>query len=429
MKIREFDENSLIDYYSKNVIDFSWIDKPSQHQFRWRCLDGSWNTSKRRIRDHETFVKAIKSDNPTDIYFSTSAWLNPIDLPRKNDNEKPRPVMLDHLIVFDIDVEPFSQKNIEKAKRIALDLYQWVDENYNFDLINISFSGNKGFHLIYRDKDRQLFCIENLLDREKAVKNNRTQLVQDILANGFEIDARVTADTRRIIRLPGTINSKTGWYCHKINYEMLNLPIKDFISSIPKHPLAIDIPKSAKSKKKKSKPGSKPKLSSQYNTCLEVSNHLPGTKDRSALICWLPKSWGDLQSAVDKAKLIIQDEKLGSCGFWHSNGRVLMICPRSIPRAKLVKIFKKYNFKYLSRQLLEKEHYWTRITGKHWSDSGWDDELEAIHVFGKDRDSECVWQWSRAHIEISRRMGLFFDYDESNCSGEKEPSIRIAQRQ
>ena len=53
--------------------------------------------------------------------------------------------MLDHLIVFDIDVEPFSQKNIEKAKKIALDLYQWVDENYNFDLINISFSGKQRF--------------------------------------------------------------------------------------------------------------------------------------------------------------------------------------------------------------------------------------------------------------------------------------------
>ena len=33
-------------------------------------------------------LKKIKSDNPTDIYFSTSAWLNPIDLPRKNDSEK-----------------------------------------------------------------------------------------------------------------------------------------------------------------------------------------------------------------------------------------------------------------------------------------------------------------------------------------------------
>ena len=59
MKIREFDENSLIDYYSKNIIDFSWIDKPSQHQFRWRCLDGTWNTSRRRIRDNETFVNRV----------------------------------------------------------------------------------------------------------------------------------------------------------------------------------------------------------------------------------------------------------------------------------------------------------------------------------------------------------------------------------
>ena len=106
-----------------------------------------------------------------------------------------------------------------------------------------------------------------------------------------------------------------------------------------------------------------------------------------------------------------------------------MICPRSIPRAKLVKIFKKYHFKSLSQKLLEKKHYWTRITGKHWSDSGWEDELEAINIFGKDVDLECVWQWSRAHIEISRRMGLLFDHDESNCSGNKEPSIRIVQRQ
>ena len=102
-----------------------------------------------------------------------------------------------------------------------------------------------------------------------------------------------------------------------------------------------------KIKTKKSKPNYIPNLKPQSNTCLEVSNHLPGTKDRSAMICWLPKNWGDLQSTVDKAKLMIQDEKLGSCGFWYSNGRVLMICPRSIPRAKLVKIFKKYKSKIL----------------------------------------------------------------------------------
>ena len=57
MKIREFDENSLIDYYSKNVIDFSWIDKPSQHQFRWRCLDGSWNTSNVELETMKHLLK------------------------------------------------------------------------------------------------------------------------------------------------------------------------------------------------------------------------------------------------------------------------------------------------------------------------------------------------------------------------------------
>ena len=103
--------------------------------------------------------------------------------------------------------------------------------------------------------------------------------------------------------------------------------------------------------------------------------------------------------------------------------------PKINTRAKLVKIFKKYKFKYLTRQLSDKKHYWTRITGKHWSDSGWEDELEAISIIGKDVDLECVWQWSRAHVEISKRLGLYFNYDESNCSGDKEPSIRIVQRQ
>ena len=38
--MEDFDFNN---YYSENIIDFSWIDKPSQHQFRWRCSDGTWN--------------------------------------------------------------------------------------------------------------------------------------------------------------------------------------------------------------------------------------------------------------------------------------------------------------------------------------------------------------------------------------------------
>ena len=62
-------------------------------------------------------LNQLKNDNPTDIYFSTSSWLNPVDLPRKNDETKPHPILLNHLIVFDIDVSPLSLENIEKAKK------------------------------------------------------------------------------------------------------------------------------------------------------------------------------------------------------------------------------------------------------------------------------------------------------------------------
>ena len=103
-----FDPAVLDGYYSKDLeIDFSWMKKPTQHQFRWRTLNNRWYSSPRRIRDAVTFVKAVGKAVPTDVYVSTSSWLNPVDLPRLHDTEAPYPILLDHLVVFDIDVPPF----------------------------------------------------------------------------------------------------------------------------------------------------------------------------------------------------------------------------------------------------------------------------------------------------------------------------------
>ena len=67
--MEDFDFNQ---YYQNHQVDISWLEKPSQHEFRWRCIDGSWRKSKRRVSSIETFRKSINQDNPTDIYFSTS---------------------------------------------------------------------------------------------------------------------------------------------------------------------------------------------------------------------------------------------------------------------------------------------------------------------------------------------------------------------
>ena len=180
--MKDFDFNQ---YYQNHNVDISWLEKPSQHEFRWRCFDGSWRKSKRRVSSIETFRKSISRDNPSDIYFSTSSWLEPIDLPNLSDETKPHPILLNHLIVFDIDFAPLSLENLEQARLTTLNLHKWILKNYDYELLSISFSGSKGFHLFYNDPDRSLFSIENAKERELAVKEDRNNLLQEVLMAGF----------------------------------------------------------------------------------------------------------------------------------------------------------------------------------------------------------------------------------------------------
>ena len=90
-------------------------------------------------------MKAIGKNFPSDLYVSTSSWLNPIDLPRLRDTDLSHPVLLDHLIVFDIDVAPLSLKNLEKAKEIAKGVHSFVVLNESVDFVHATFSGVKDF--------------------------------------------------------------------------------------------------------------------------------------------------------------------------------------------------------------------------------------------------------------------------------------------
>ena len=68
-------------------------------------------------------------------------------------------------------------------------------------------------------------------------------MLNEILEAGFDVDKLVTADTRRIIRLPGTLHGTTGWCCTRITRSMLSTPVKKWIGTLLKHEKAIDIPK------------------------------------------------------------------------------------------------------------------------------------------------------------------------------------------
>ena len=416
-------------YYQNHEVDISWLTKPSQHEFRWRCSDGRWKKANRRVSSIETFRKAIFQDNPTDIYFSTSSWLNPIDLPRLSDETKPHPILLNHLIVFDIDLPPLSVDNLEQARITTLKLYNWIEKNYDYEFISISFSGSKGFHLFYNDLDRTLFSIENAKDRENAVKQERNKLLQQVLLAGFKVDPRITADTRRIIRLPGSIHGKTGLLCHRIGLKRLGTNVGSWINKVPSYYTDLEIPKTVKAQHKKAvEKGVKEEKEQidQHTYMMEVSNHLPDTKDRSALIFWTPYSWGTGNKCFERLNTLIEMENLDYCVIFSDGERILFICPQSITRAKVVKILTHIGLDKLASTLEQREHYWVRISGIMGDDGIWQNEPKFISIISNNNSKSI---YSKAHLTLLTKLGISIDNSQyEKLAGNSEPSIRMIVR-
>ena len=427
--MKDFDFNQ---YYQNHEVDLSWLNKPSQHGFRWRCSNGSWRKSKRRVSSVGSFRKAIARDNPSDVYFSTSSWLEPIDLPNLNDEPKPHPILLNHFIVFDIDFAPLSLENLERARLTTLNLHRWIEKNYDYELMSISFSGSKGFHLFYNDPDRSLFSIEDGKEREDAVRENRKKLLEGVLLAGFKVAPRITADTRRIIRLPGTIHGKTGLLCHRISIERLGTNIESWITDVPSFFGNIDIPKVAKVEPKKVNQAAK-KLTKnlqqnnvEQSYMIEVSNHLPGTKDRTSLIFWTPYSWGTGELCLERLENLVKSNNLANSYIFSDGERILFICPEAFTRAKIVKLLNKIGMEKLSKTLATRKHYWVRISGIMNEDGNWNNELRFISMI-KGRNSKQ--NYSKAHLTLLTKLGL--DIDISQCeqlAGNTEPSIRMVVR-
>jgi len=424
----------LLAHYEQFPIDFSWIPSPNQHSYRWRTLEGKWVTARRRIRNHQTLSKAIGKDIVSDLYISTSRWLNPIDLPRLRDKERPHPILLDHLIVFDIDVAPLSLKNLEEARIIAINLHDYLASDSSMEFLSCSFSGSKGFHLFYLDLERDKFTIENPKEREETIRDSRKQLLTRVLAKGFNVDNRVTADTRRIIRLPGSIHGTTGYQCTVLTLEQLKKPLNDLLQDIPRIDSAQKIPKRARRLKKKTKkkkpkqrkPVVETRTVQQY--MVEASTHVPGTKDRSAVMLWLPLAWGSGQKALETALEMINEEKLGHCSFWQQGDHILMLCPLALPRAQVVKLFTSYKMSKRAAILKEREHDWIRITNAMDEDADWQDELQPIGLYGDETDSRT--SFSVSHLELERRMGIHRQVPSSaTFSGNPEPTLRIVVRE
>jgi len=218
-------------YYRTKPSDLSSITDLSFRHFRFFLSNGRFLKVNDRITSPATLQRWCVRYRPLDVYYSTSCWLAPEHLGRRERTPLSRNVFLFSDIVFDIDRSPFSKKNLDLARQDTISLIRFLDEQ-SIRIKYIAFSGSKGFHVICADPNRYLGT--DPLEREDMAKAYRNVLMGRVCNVGICCDTKITPDTRRIIRVPGTINSKSGYVCTTISREALDRPVGEMLKSVQK---------------------------------------------------------------------------------------------------------------------------------------------------------------------------------------------------
>jgi hypothetical protein len=205
-------------------------DLPHRH-FRILLPRGTFLKLQDQVRSEEVLQRWLVRYRPSDVYYSTSCWLVPENLGRRERTPLADNIILSSDIVFDIDRSPFSTANLEQARQDTLRLLDFCDAS-RLMVKYLAFSGSKGFHVICTDPQR--YDNPSPLVREDMAKAARRDIIARVLAEGIAIDTKITADTRRIIRVPGTINSKTGYICTILTRDELAEPVSTILKYIPR---------------------------------------------------------------------------------------------------------------------------------------------------------------------------------------------------
>lgn len=106
-------------------------------------------------------------------------------------------------LFFDIDCE----ENLKLARADAETVYEVLLDDFALENISMRFSGAKGFHIIVHDEEPQIL--------ERWARQQIVEYMQ-VKYNVKTIDAPASCDIKRLRRIVGTRNSKSGKYCSMI---------------------------------------------------------------------------------------------------------------------------------------------------------------------------------------------------------------------
>lgn len=154
---------------------------------------------------------------PQHVYFSIAKYKYP-------DAEKANREWIGSDIAFDIDHDKLKNPTLQEAKKQSLKLIRILRRDFGLEDLLWVFSGSRGYHVHVRD-----LCIQQLMNPERReiadcfqefLPGRKHKDGSPILnRKHVQIDAPVTCDYTRLMRLPGTIHGGSGLVC-----EVLPLP-------------------------------------------------------------------------------------------------------------------------------------------------------------------------------------------------------------
>jgi len=212
---------------SKNLESYFWNwykdvwlpwapSKSFWHFYRFQKFDGNWCQLKDNVRSPNHLKKILLKHSwaPRHIYYSVLRWLHPQDI---GSMKEPR-YCLGGPLLFDLDIlTELSSRSLEESKEYLVKFVNFLEHEFEFEDFSFVFSGRRGFHVYVFDFDPTKFS--NLSKdhyREQIEIDARKKIAEIVRSEGYKIDANVSADTRRIIRLPSTLHGETALKCMSI---------------------------------------------------------------------------------------------------------------------------------------------------------------------------------------------------------------------
>lgn len=403
-------------YYRSNPVDLAVTSPVKFRHFRFRLEDTSFYKVKCKIRDSRDLREHLIKKAPFDVFYSTACWLNPQILGSRVEKDVLKNLMISCDLAFDIDRG--GKLKLEDARQQAIRMNEFL-KSKGISVRYSAFSGSKGFHVVSDDPWKDEITEENPRKRESEAIERRKRIVQEAKEKGIVFDEKVTVDTRRIIRLPGTINSKSGLVCMVLSKKELESDISEIVKlarregiSAPRIPLRRRVREMTHDFIMGKIPGLMGRLgvrpTPEEKPCYStfITNNIPGTRLKIPMLEF--GGWRKIEEITGVIKKVQCQYRLGNVFVFGDGNRFTAFSLKAVSRRRAEKIL----FAAGSMNLNSCKKYGCTFmrVGKTVGMNGkvTRREPELIRVL----QSDLRGQASRTHFEFMSSLGV-------NVSGEK----------